>query len=453
MTGSLEAVDPAWAWAPFAPEETTPWTPRQAAHLYRRAGFAADAATLSAAVEQSPQEVVRGLFQASESPEYRAEVDELARATVATGDAKKLPAWWTYRLLTTPTPLHEKAVLFWHGHFATSAAKVEDPELMREQNELLRRHALGDFGAMVQEISRDPAMLLWLDSATNRKAHPNENYAREVMELFCLGEGNYTEQDIRELARCFTGWEIKLKQYRFNRYQADSETKSLFGQPVRTGEEGVDLVLRRDACPRFVVRKLIQFYLFDEPAPSEALIDPLARQLRESNLVVAPVLQTMLASNLCFSRHAIGRKVRSPVELGIGFLRALEGTTNSYDLATGLADLGQHLFYPPNVKGWDGGRTWINSSTLLGRANLIRTLLDHNKTRFAGGTLAQLVDSQGLRRGEQIVTRLEELLLAVPLPSEVRGDLARRIDAGKDRERTLKDAVHLLATQPEFQLA
>lgn len=454
MSPPLSTIDPQWAWAAFEPTAETPWSTGLAAHLFRRAGFNADSETLEAAVRQTPAEVIDSLFTTIEPTEYTAEVETLSQGMLATGNAKHLAPWWLHRLLTTPCPLREKATLFWHGHFATSAVKVTDPELMFTQNELLRRHALGCFGPLVQEMSRDPAMLLWLDSDSNRKAHPNENYAREVMELFCLGEGNYTETDVRELARCFTGWEIRLKAFRFNRFQADTGTKTLFGRSGPfTGEQGVELVLERDACPRFLVRKLIRFYLFDEPQASDELIEPLAVQLRESDLEIGPVVQRMLGSNLFFSEHVRARKVRSPVEFGVGLLRALRGSTNVYDLSDGLTALGQNLFHPPNVKGWDGGRAWINSSTLLGRANLVRRLLDHDKTRFDGKTLTERVESIGLSRSDEVVDEFSNLFLAVPLPGDVRRELIRRLDGDRERERGLRETLHLLATQPEFQLA
>lgn len=456
MLSTLTDIDPDWAWSPFTPDDRTPWTLQLAAHLHRRAGFAVNAATLDAAASQTPSDVVQQVCTAAETPAFTQEAADLARSTVATGDAKNLPAWWVHRMLTTPQPLLEKLTLFWHGHFATSAAKVDAPALMLAQHELLRRYALGDFGLLAQEIARDPAMLLWLDSASNRKAHPNENFARELMELFCLGEGEYTETDIRELARCFTGWEIKAERYRFNRFQHDGGEKTFLGRTGKFGgEEGTAIVLDQPACPRFIVLKLMQFFLFDEPEPPAALVEPLAVELRANGLRVGPTVERLLSSRLCFSPHAIGRKVRSPVELGVGLLRALDGSTNTFDLADGLGDIGQRLFYPPNVKGWDGGRTWINSSTLLGRANLVRKLLDHPKTRFGGGTLAEYVERYGVRAGGDVVAFWERLLLAKPLPDDVRAHLARQIDVAPAAQRNerLIDALHLLATQPEFQLA
>jgi hypothetical protein len=224
-------------------------------------------------------------------------------ASLATGNVKRLSAQWVYRMLTTPAQLQEKMTLFWHGHFATSAAKVDDAELMQRQNDLRREHALGDLSQLLLEISRDPAMLIYLDSVSNRKSHPNENYAREIMELFALGEGNYTEQDIRELARCFTGWEIKRKKFRFNRYQHDSGTKTVLGTTGKlSGEEGVAIVAGQDTAPQFIVGKLIRFFVMDEPAPPNDLIEPLARELRKNNMQIAPTVRRILGT-ICSFRH------------------------------------------------------------------------------------------------------------------------------------------------------
>ena len=222
---------------------------------------------------------------------------------------------------------------------------------MLTQNELLRSFAFGDFSKLLLEISRDPAMLVYLDSATNRKSHPNENYAREIMELFCLGEGNYTETDIRELARCFTGWEIRRDEFRFNRYQHDDGKKTIMNQTGEFGgEEGVKIVLEQKSAPEFIATKLVRFFVMDEPSPTVELIAPLAKELRESGMTIQPVLRKILTSNLFYSPHSVGRKVRSPVELAIGLLRSLEGTTNTFDLAEEMLTLGQGLLYPPSVR-------------------------------------------------------------------------------------------------------
>lgn len=454
MSTELTAIDVDWAWSAYEPSDETPWDLSRAAHLYRRAGFGATRGQLNEAVQQLPTEVVRQLVEATELDSFREEQAGLAQAMVNTGEVQNLAAVWLHRMLATPHQVLEKFTLFWHGHFATSAAKVEDAQLMFSQNQLLRHHALGRFDKLVHEISRDPAMLIYLDSATNRKSHPNENYAREVMELFCLGEGNYTERDIRELARCFTGWQVKRRQFRFSGYQHDFDEKNIFGKTSKfTGEQAVQWVLDQPAAPRLVARKLIRFLICDEQPLPDRLIDPIARQLRDNNFHIGSAVQRILSSQLFFSRYSMAQKIRSPVELACGLLRTLEGTTNTLRLAEQLAEVGQSLFFPPNVKGWDGGRTWINSATLLGRANLVHELLHSEKTRFSGGTLVELLRHHQIEQPGTLLEWLEEMLLAVALPQGVRDQISQNFGGKKLDEEQAIAMIHIVMSLPEAQLA
>ena len=449
----MQPIDPQWAWSEYVPTEAQPWNRRAAAHLFRRAGFGASATKLDEAIKQAPVDAVRKLLsEDANSTNFETQADALARTVIAGGDPKQLAAAWVYRLLYTPAQLLEKTTLFWHGHFATGAEKVQDAEVMWAQNQLLRENALGDFEPLVQAISRDPAMLVYLDSATNRKAHPNENYARELMELFCLGEGNYNEKDVQQLARCFTGWEIRNKKFRKNSYQHDNDAKQLLGKSGDfDGEDAVRIVLEQDALPYFIVGKLVRYFVFDEPLAARELLKPLADQFRSGGLKIGPIVARILSSNLFFSEHALARKVRSPIELAIGFLRALEGTTNTVRLADNLTKLGHGLFYPPNVKGWDGGRAWINSSTLLGRANLVRDILNHESTKFATGSLDAYVRSQKLDSPQSIVGWFSDLLLAVPLAPAIETQLVKLLDS-LPKENQLREVLHTMSTLPEFQL-
>lgn len=445
-------LDPDWAWAEFQPSPDMPWDRRAAAHLYRRAGFGATPAQLSAAVQLDPLELVQQLVQRrGEDDSFLADMQTMVDSMIATGNAENLAPAWLYRMTQTSDQVREKATLFWHGHFATGADKVEDPILMQAQNETLRMHALGSFRDMVQAISRDAAMLVYLDSANNRKTHPNENYARELMELFCLGEGHYSEMDIRELARCFTGWEVKNRRFRFNRYQHDFGSKTILGTTREfSGEEAIDQVLEQPTAAEFLVTKLVRFFLFDEPHAPARLIEPLAQQLRKEQFQLAPVVQRMLSSNLFFSPLARARKIRSPVELVVGLVRCLEIRTDMNTLARDIRNVGQGLFFPPNVKGWDGGRSWINSSTLLGRANLVYRLLDNEKTRFQAGSLEQYMQDQGVGTLESATAWLAENLLALPLAAERTRALVETARAGDGRP--MERLLHAMAALPEFQL-
>ena len=448
-------IDPQWAWRPFEPSGDRPWSRALAAHLLRRTSFGGHSREIEQAVKRDPQQVVSQLVSGPRGgDEFKQQSEAFARTVLASGEASQLSAWWGYTLLTSPHPLLERATLFWHGHFATSAEKVQDANAMYNQNRLLRRHALGDFAALVQAISRDPAMLIYLDSATNRKAHPNENFARELMELFCLGEGNYTERDVQQLARCFTGWEIRRNRFRFNRYQHDFGDKTLLGKTDRFPEgAAIDLVLQQPAATRFVVRKLIRFFVLDESDATPELVEPLAVELREHEWDLRYIVQRILGSNLFFSEYAVGRKIRSPVDFTVGLLRSLEGSTNAYQLAELLLQLGQGLFYPPNVKGWEGGRTWINSSTLLARANAMGTLIRDEKTRFGGQSLQAYFAKLDARTPEAIVDRLLELTLAVECPADVRRRLVELASTSKaDESQRIAETIHALCTIPEFQL-
>lgn len=455
--GELAQADPAWAWAPYAPSPEQPWDHRLAAHLFRRAGFGASAKEIRDAVTAGPQAVLDRLTSNEpDSPELTSETQGLADSALASGDARRLSTWWLYRMLVTPQPLVEKMTLFWHGHFATSVDKVQDVGLMYGQNQSLRRHALGSFRQMVHEISRDPAMLLYLDSATNRKAHANENYARELLELFCLGEGNYSERDVQQLARCFTGWEVRRGAFRFNQFQHDTGAKTIFASSREfSGEEAIDLVLQQASCPKFIVRKLFRWLICDEPEPADALLEPLARTFQEHDYEVAPLVRRMIGSQIFFSPLSVARKVRSPVELLLGLMRCLDGSTNLNNLANESAVLGQSLFAPPNVKGWDGGRTWINSATLVERANAVHRVLHDPNTRFGKRRLGEYLKSlASANESKDVVEQWEQLLFAIPLTEDRKQTLSQRLSMSKaDSDSAQLETLHLMCSLPEFQLA
>ena len=391
MTLPRTELDPQAAWEPWQPTAASPWNEPLAAHLYRRACFGAARDELRQAVRRSPQQCVDEILAASrEENAKRQQFDDQMEAMgdgLVTGEVEALQPWWLYRMIFTPSPLTERMTLFWHGHFATSGAKVQSARMMLVQNRLFRTHALGRFEPLVQAVSKDPAMLIYLDSRTSARLHPNENYAREVMELFCLGEGHYTERDIQEVARCFTGWEVRQNNFRFNRHQHDAGTKTIFGQRGSFGgEDAVRIIVAQPAAPRLIARTLIAHFCCDAPV-SDALIEPLARELRANEFEIAPTLRRIFTSRFFYSRECVGQKIRGPVELAVGLLRSLEGSAATTQLARALRPLGQQLFFPPNVKGWDGGSTWINATTVIGRVNFVAKLLKSGNARFAGGTL------------------------------------------------------------------
>jgi uncharacterized protein (DUF1800 family) len=376
-------------WAPYAPTGEAPWDLRRVVHLHRRAGFAATWDELQRDLEDGPAPSIdRLLAGKARSQGVPAEFERTAgvlRDTAA--EPERLKAWWVYRMLFGPDPLTERLTLLWHNHFATSNDKVRDVAAMRRQNETFRELARTPFGELLDRAVRDPALLLFLDAPANRKGRPNENLARELMELFTLGVGNYTEQDVKEAARALTGWSVADGQFREDPAQHDPGEKTVLG---RTGRwRGADLVktlLDHPATPRRLAGRLCELFMGEGAVTAEG-IDALASGLRERDLDVGWAVETVLRSGAFFAEANLGTRVLGPVEYVIGSARVLDLFDPSPDtlfLADWAARLGQDLFYPPNVGGWKGGRDWISPRAMIGRANYAAALVAGTLSRGQG---------------------------------------------------------------------
>src|SRR5947209_5316833 len=300
---AAKTIDPRWAWAPYKPSDKAPWDVRRAGHLYRRAGFGATAAELEAALADGPEATLGRLLRGGpRQAEFDAQMAPLAQTIARSNNAQQLSAWWLARMLYGPHPLREKLTLFWHNHFATSNAKVQNARLMLGQNELMRRHALGNFATLLRDMSTDPAMMVWLDTRDSRKGNPNENYARELMELFSLGIGHYTEEDVREAARAFTGWEVRGALAHFNKSRHDGGAKTVLGRTGRwQGEDIVRICLGQKAAAPFITAKLYRFLVSETVPATPELIRPLADQFRKSDYDFGGLVKTVLSSNFFFS--------------------------------------------------------------------------------------------------------------------------------------------------------
>jgi uncharacterized protein (DUF1800 family) len=284
--------------------------------------------------------------------------------------------WWAGRMLNTKRPLEEKMTLFWHGHFATEHEKVNDYRLMLQQIAMLRANATGNFKSLLNGIAKDPAMLIYLDNRRNVKGAPNENFAREIFELFSLGVGNYTEKDIKEATRAFTGWDNYGLKFLIHEDKHDNGEKTFLGRTGNfSGEQVVDIILAQKACADFMSRKLYRFFVREDITPK--LNTQLAELMRKNNYEIKPFLKTLFLSRDFYSPASYATQIKSPVQYVVSTYRKLEMTEipGTPYFAIIMANLGQNLGNPPNVKGWDGGRAWINPSTLLQRGNVIRHLL------------------------------------------------------------------------------
>jgi uncharacterized protein (DUF1800 family) len=436
------------------------------AHLYRRAAFGASWSELDEGLKLGPEACVARLLAGSRSASVtEQDFESIARTAVATGNDRNLQGWWLFRMLAGAHPLQERLTLFWHDHFATSQDKVANLALMHQQNELFRRYALGHFwdkesGGLLLATSRDPAMLVWLDSNSNRRASPNENFAREVMELFALGIGNYTEADIREAARAFTGWFVNKNEFKFVSSEHDTGDKAVLGRRGNwDGADVVRIVADQPAFALFLVTKLYRHFVNENDAPDPAVLSLLAAGFREREYDVSWLVSTILRSRLFYSPLAYRQKVTSPVDFAIGTSRRLEGSRVSpVALADVCSKLGQTLFHPPNVAGWEEGRAWINSSTLLGRSNFAQEIVASSGGRFAGRTdPAALARRYGITSDNDIVDFFLELLVDGNVPDETRRQLAQSMttsagrggQAGRDRVRVL---VQLILSSPEYNL-
>jgi len=388
--------------------------PDGARHLLNRTGFAASPAEVSRFARLSREEAADRLLRAARkdpvtpppgwvdeailpyyklrdlTPEERMKENRL---NIERGI--ELREWWFREMLDTPSPLTEKMTLFWHNHFATSQQKVRVSQLMYRQNLTLRKNALGNFGVLLKDVARDPAMVIFLDNAQNRRGQANENFAREVMELFTVGEGQYSEQDIKEVARAFTGWSVdrETADFMFRRFAHDGGVKTVFGRTGRfDGNDILDMLLERPQTAEFITTKLWKEFI--SPTPDMEEVHRLARIFRNSRYDIPTLMRAMLTSDAFYARENRAVLIKSPVEFVVGTLKQFDiDTTYLRPFVFTTAALGQNLMSPPNVKGWPGGEAWINSSTLLGRKQFLDRLFRADDRM--GGPPPPMVAMQG----------------------------------------------------------
>jgi uncharacterized protein (DUF1800 family) len=411
--------------APWSPSDRDPFDVRKAAHLLRRTGFGASPDDLEKAVKEGLEVTVEGLFDEAEdeSKQFDQTFQAIAGSLIDFSDVDQLRGWWAYRMVKTRVPLREKLTLFWHGHFASSVEKVEDVHLMQRQLDTIRRLAWGNFHDLVLAIAKDPAMIVYLDGESNTKAHPNENFGRELMELFTCGIGHYTEADVQAAAKAFTGWHREGAEFAFKSDEHDDSRKKFLGKSGRfDGGDIVEILMQSPGTPRRIAAKLLRFFAEPEPAPE--VIDEAAALLERTRLDIKWFLRDLFQSRYFFSTTCYRSKISSPAEFVVGAVRTLGIRWASTELIEPMNQMGQALFAPPNVKGWDGESKWVNSSTWAARTTLAKRISELNDDGLYAANLdLKTIVPPSLNEPSEVVDRLAEVLLQGDLTASSRQEL------------------------------
>ncbi len=493
------------------------WSYERVAHLLNRLGFGATPPEVEAAHSLGLEGILREMIDAPSdadrvaapewanptniqamrmelkalpegSPERKNKMREMQQQQGA--QILDLRHWWLNRMLTSPNPLREKMTLFWHGHFATSNEKVQNSYWMWLQNETLRRNAFGNFKSLTKEISRDPAMMIYLDLQQSQKAHPNENWARELMELFTVGIGHYSEEDIRQSARAFTGYRIDMttQQFQFIPGQHDNTPKTFMGRTGPwSGDDVIDILFVQPPCAEFITRKIWRYFVEDDP-PQKIVAD-IASTLRNGAYEIRPVLREIFSSAEFFSDRVMYSQVKSPAQFLVQTIRLLQSDLPPPKvLQNAMVQMGQSLFAPPNVKGWDGGRSWISPSTLLFRDNFANYLVSGDpvprppanppkpkaadtlsppasptpvpsptptpEPRRSSMDVAKIVPPELREKPEELVTHLARRLFQRPLPPKQYWIFTEFLVSRKPdtSDQTMRALLHLMMGTPMFQL-
>ena len=502
------------------PQATDSWTLREAAHLLNRAGFGGSPDTIKAFHALGRKGAVESLLSAQDAPgefpspnwankeqalatfsEQRDLVRQMRMPTAGLSPQKmekskrelrkekqmqdrqrgfEAQSWWVNRMLRSKAPLREKMTLFWHDHFATSLQKVNQPIIMVWQNDLFRRHATGSFKSLTHAVMMDPAMMRYLDTQDSQKGKPNENFAREIMELFTLGEGHYTENDIREAARAFTGYRFNLENGSVEHIKRrwDQTPKTIFGKTGKfNGADAIDLIFDQPQTAKFMASKIWEFFAYENPPPRA--VEALADTLRKSNYEMAPLLREIFLSKEFYGETAMGTQIKCPIQFIIQLHKELEITDSPRGFTQNAQQqLGQVLFMPPNVAGWDWGKSWINTNTLLARYNLAGVLCritgkgeamqpmrgkkiprfakTRSMTQDESGPDYQKIAPAALRENpEKLVESLVLRFFHQPLPANASASFVEYAESKKGASFTdnqVAELCHLMLSTPHYQL-
>ncbi len=463
------------------------WNERTAGHLARRAGFSASPSELKRMVDQGLTATLAELLHPELVDNSEMEAGLAARGLELTvldpvdqafyANTYNMNRWWLYRMIHSRHQLVEKMTLFLHDHFATSAVEIgfvdtrDGVSLAMRQHRLLRRHALGNFRQLVHEMAKDPAMLLWLDNFINFAQEPNENWARELMELFTMGVDEYSEADVQNAARAFTGWTFNFRaleedgafEFNFNILLHDFGLKSFLGREgAFNGGDVIDIIFEQDVTAEFMARKIWEFLAYKDPP--QTLVKELARVFRESNYEMVPLLSAIFRHPEFYSESAVRSQIKSPVEFVSGFARELELDEHEF-MAGFLYFLNQFLFAPPDVGGWLGGVTWINTSSLLDRYNYLNAYTAYSRIpEFPQIDFAGIIEDHNLRTEEDFVDHFGARFLQGDVQMDTRlvlEEYMRRRDDGSPGafelnpqtvDTKVRGLIHLITLLPAYQL-
>ncbi len=493
---------------PFKDSPETRWDEVKAAHLLNRAGFGGTPEEVQDVLAMGPEKAVDALMDFPDAPmdeqsqtggpdfsklkDYPKSFQELRAMMVGKTEQERkeirqkfqaanreavteVALWWLRRMANGPFPLQEKLTFMWHGHFTTSSKDERSALLMWNQNEILRRFCTGNFKQFVRTISRDPAMLDYLNNSQNRKAHPNENYARELMELFTLGIGNYTENDIKESARAFTGWAHDGDEYIFRRGDHDDGPKTFMGRTGNFGgDEIIDIILQNKACAPYIAGRFVKYFAYEPDAADQDMLATLGETLVQANWDMRPMLRQLLLSKAFYSEKAIGTQIKSPVQLVVQAVRQLGMAFPAPRVILGsLKQMGQVPLDPPNVKGWPGGRLWVNTSTLFVRYNTMSWLAGGElpalgarsakrgvETGVSSALAARLANGNGPSYSvtktdgtpEEIVNYWVGRLIQRPIERDKRLELTAIVAQDPTSIANLKRLIQLIVVMPDYQL-
>lgn len=442
--------DPAAALAPYEPSAGHgPWDERHAAHLLRRALGGPRPGEAEKFGAAGPTAALARVFAPPDAARERLWAD--AGRSLAGGDRDQLAAWWLMKLVQDDRAPGARLTLFWHDHFACAQSKVGDLGFLLRQHETFVSLGEGAFAPLLNALAQDPALLRFLDGDSNRRGIPNENLAREILELFTLGVGHYSETDIKEAARALTGRTVRNRDYRFIAEHHDPGAKRMFGQDLEDGDGVCRLAVAQPACARFLAGNFWRYYV--SPEPPEPVLDLLAPRWREHDLDAAWIVRTLCASRAFYSAEAYRSLVKSPVDLVVGTVRALGAKPNYEACSRACSGMGQQLFEPPGVQGWADGEAWIHSAAWIARTNFAARIAEGAAEFVRGAALDALFPPARRGDADTALADLAGALLGGDLPAVRAAALRPSLTAASTPDAAFRTAAHAVLCLPEYQLS